>query len=310
MDRDYCVVNEVPSGCTPDFVPFLFNTPDHLRLQSKDWLLFFLIGKSKKKIRAQLSVHIKDGLAVSPLKAPFGSFQYASDLTAERLYEFIAECESRLRKKGVSIIRLTEPPLFYRKSGEMLHTLLYNHGFKVSNAEMSCGILIDALDFEQKIESWEKRKLRQGRTRGVRFKALPASELDTVYNFLLHCRTERGTSLSMTLESLTETVRAFKDRFFLFAAFLEKECVAASIAIQVHPDILYCFYYGHLKKYDSISPVVLLVAGMYKFSESHGVKLLDLGTSAIGGQPNFPLLEFKMRLGGTPSIKLTFEKQL
>ncbi|HWA34899.1 MAG TPA: hypothetical protein VG737_12245 [Cyclobacteriaceae bacterium] len=310
MERRYNVTTELPPGYTPDFVTFLFNAADHLKLQSDSWLQFFLIGKSNKKIKAQLSVHVADGVAISPVKAPFGSFQYSDDLSPEDLYDFIGECENRLKRTGVKAVKLVEPPLHYRDSGEMLHTLLFNRGFRASNVELSCGIRIDALNFEEKIESWEKRKLRQARSRGLRFKLLPISELEVVYDFILRCRSERGTALSMSLDALQQTINFFKDRFFLFVAMLEKECVAASIAIQVHPDILYNFYSGHLKKHDSMSPVVFLMAGMYRFCESHSIHLLDLGTSAINGQPNFSLLEFKMRLGGSPSIKFTFEKEL
>jgi hypothetical protein len=310
LESRYSVTNELPPGYTPDFVTFLFNTSDHLHLQSDNWLHFFLIGKSNRKIKAQLSVHVDGGVAISPVKAPFGSFQYAKDLSPEELYEFISECEVRLKGRDVNAMKLVEPPSYYRDSGDTLYTMLFNRGFKASNVELSCGIRIDALNFEEKLESWEKRKLRQGRTGGLRFKALPISELDTVYNFMSRCRSERGTALSMTLEALKQTVNVFTDRFFLFVALLEKECVAASISIQVHPDILYNFYSGHLKKYDSMSPVVFLMGGMYKFCESHDIRLLDLGTSAINGEPNFSLLEFKMRLGGIPSIKFTFEKQL
>lgn len=310
MESRYSVTSELQPGYTPDFVTFLFNSPGHLKLQSDHWQQFFLIGESGKKVKAQLSVHVEEGVAVSPVKAPFGSFQYSKDLSSEELFEFIGECEVRLRRKGVKAIRLTEPPQYYRESGALLHTLLFNRGFRVSNAEASCGIQIDALNFDEKVSPSLKRRFDEARTQGLKFKTIPTSDLETVYKFIDKCGAERSYSLSMTFENLKKTVEAFGDNFFLFVATLEKEYVAASITIQVHPDILYLFYLGHLKKYDATSPVVFLTDGMYKFCESRGIKLLDLGTSSTKGVPNFGLLDFKLRLGGIPSIKLTFEKQL
>jgi hypothetical protein len=56
--------------------------------------------------------------------------------------------------------------------------------------------------------------------------------------------------------------------------------------------------------------MVLLMNHIYKFCRSHQVELLDLGTSAINGQPNFRVLDFKLRLGAAPSMKLSFDKDL
>ncbi len=310
MESGYSVISELPPGYTPDFVAFLFHLSAHLKLQSESWEHFFLAGKSNKKVKAQLSVHVEDGAAISPVKAPFGSIQYSNDISPEGLYEFIGECEERLRRKGVRAIRLVEPPLYYRESGELLHTLFYNRGYRVTNADLSCGLKVDSLNFEEKLSSSLKRRFREARDKGLRFKTIPSSDLELVYRFIDRCGTARGHALSMTLENLQKTVDVFKDRFFLFGAMLEKELVAASVAIQVHPNILYMFYLGHEKKYDAISPVVFLTGGMYKVCETRRIHLLDLGTSASNGQPNFGLLDFKLRMGGTPSMKLTFEKQL
>ncbi len=303
-------MSELPAGYTPDFITFLFQQPAHLKLQAENWQNYYLIGKTNKRIRAQIALHAEGNSAISPVKAPFGSFAYSNDLSPEALFDFIDECESRLKRRGVESIRIVEPPLYYRHHGDMLHTLLFNRGYQAATTELSCGIRVDALNFEEKLASWEKRKLRQGRARGLRFKVLGSADLEMVYNFILKCREQKGHTLSMSLDALKNTVGAFRDKFFFFGTMLEKEHVAASIAIQVHPNILYNFYSGHLKKYDPISPVVFLTSGMYKFCETKQIHLLDLGTSATDGRPNFSLLDFKMRLGGVPSIKFTFEKRL
>jgi hypothetical protein len=215
-----------------------------------------------------------------------------------------------LRAKGMTSITIGEPPLFYRTTGELLQTILLNLNYRVSRAELSTGIRIDHISFEEKIQAWEKRKLKQARAKGLQFKALPISELSNVYEMIQRCRTQRGHSLSMTLEELTTTVEVFRESFLLFGTYLQKELAAASIAIRVGPGILYNFYSGHLRKFDSISPVVLLTGGLYKFCSTHRIHLLDLGTSSLNGQPNFSLLDFKLRLGGVPSMKVTFEKTL
>ena len=259
---------------------------------------------------AQVSFHIEKDKALSPVRAPFGSFLFSERLSPLGLYQFIQHCEDELRKHGVKSIQIVDPPLFYRKSGELLHTILFNLNYRVGHAELSSGIRIDHINFEEKIEMWEKRKLKQSKAKGLQYKSLPLSQLETVYTLILKCRKQKGHNLSMTMEEMQRTVDVFKENFFLFGVFLQKELTAASIAICVHPTILYNFYSGHIKKFDALSPIVLLTKGMYQFCEKQHIQLLDLGTSSLDGQPNFPLLDFKLRLGAVPSAKITFEKHL
>jgi hypothetical protein len=294
----------------PDYGLFMFSHPEHLRLQGGDLQGFYLVRKVNQKIMAQVVFHVRGQKAVTPLRAPFGSFLYSEHLSPQTLYEFIQYCEVSLRAKGITSVTIGEPPLFYRKSGDLIHTILLNLNYLVSKAELSSGIRIDHINFEEKIQPWEKRKLKQAKDKGLHFRTIPVSELGIVYAMILKCREQRGHALSMTLDDLARTVDFFKESFFLFGAFLHKDLAAASVAIRVSPGILYNFYSGHLRKYDSISPMVMLTGGMYKFCGSHQIQLLDLGTSSLNGQPNFSLLDFKLRLGGVPSMKVTFEKAL
>ncbi len=310
MEKGYSVSTELPAGYSPDFDHFLFSQEKHLLLQSAQWAHYYLLRKPNQKVMAQVAFHITDQLARSPLRAPFGSFLFSERLSPQALYEFIQQVERLLTKRGVAIISITEPPLFYRKYGELLHTILINQGYRISNAELSSGIRIDRLAFEEKIEIWEKRKLKQAKQKGLTFKMLALDDLEEVYHLILKSRAQRSHSLSMTLPELAATVKTFKHEFILSGTFLHKEMVAGSIAIRVHREILYNFYSGHMKKYDAISPMVTLLGGLYRYCEHQKIHLLDLGTSALHGQPNFSLLEFKLRLGAVPSIKLTFEKQL
>jgi hypothetical protein len=310
LESGYNVVHTLPPGYKPDYTPFLFSRPEHLKLQARDWIHFYLLRSLKSKVMAEVSFHIENNRAVSPAKAPFGSFAFSERLAPQLLYSFIGDCLENLKQQGIVGLSITEPPLFYRKSEELLQTILLNQGFRIRKAEVSSGIRVDAVKFEDKIETWERRKLKQAKAKGITCKSLPISELAMLYDFILQCRQQRGNSLSMTFDELSETVSKFKDSFSLFAAFHEKELAAASITIHVRPDILYNFYSAHLRKFDAISPMVLLMNHMYRFCYGHDFELLDLGTSAINGQPNFSLLDFKLRLGAVPSMKLSFEKDL
>ena len=114
----------------------------------------------------------------------------------------------------------------------------------------------------------------------------------------------------MTLAALREVVYHFPQQYVLFGVYQEETLVAASIAIHVNSRILYNFYADHDMAYDHLSPVVLLTEGLVRYAQEQKADWLDLGTSALENKPNFGLLDFKMRLGGKPTAKLTFEKVL
>lgn len=259
---------------------------------------------------AQVAFHPDGEVARSPLRAPFGSFLFSPKIPAQTLHDFVHEAERLLTGKGISLVRLTEPPALYRKREGLLQTILLNRGYQVGLAELSSIIRIDRISFEEKIDRGEKGRLRQARKKGLAFRLLKVDKLRQVYQFILTCSRQRDHSLSMTIEDLEATAAVFRNEFVLSAVYLQEEMIGASIALQVHPQILYNFYSGHLRKHDSLSPVVSLLGGLYGYCEKQNIQLLDLGTSSLQGQLNFSLLNFKLRLGAEPSIKLSFEKKL
>ena len=310
METGYSVVTEVPPGYKRDFDYFLFGQAGHLALQGEPWMHVYLLHKKNHKVMAEVAFHPDGDLARSPLRAPFGSFLFSPRILAQTLQEFIVEVERLLTRKGISRVRLTEPPALYRKREGLLQTILLNRGYQIQLAELSSIIRIDRISFEDKIDRGEKGRLRQARKKGLTFRLLKIDKLRLAYQFILACSKERDHSLSMTIEDLQATAAVFRNEFVLSAVYLQEEMVGASVALRVHPQILYNFYSGHLKKYDSLSPIVSLLGGLYGYCEKQQIQLLDLGTSSLKGQLNFSLLNFKLRLGAEPSIKLSFEKEL
>lgn len=309
MKKGYRVVSELPPGITADYKLFLFHHPAHLNLQSDSWIHFYLIRASSRKAEAQLSLHPNHGMASSPARAPFGSVLYAPEILPQVLRDFMEAVEQDLRATGIGHVKLIEPPGYYRQ-GDLLHHVLLNSGYQISNAELSMGLQIDKRKFIDKLDDWELPKWKMAISKKLKVKAVSLEKLDHAYAFLTQCREERNQSLSMNLEDLRKTVMAFPNAFMLFGVYLDAELIAATLVIQVYEDIWYTFYTGHLKRYDNLSPVVYLTGEVYRMAARRKIRLLDLGTSTVEGTTNFNLLEFKLRLGAMPSAKLTFEKNL
>jgi hypothetical protein len=249
--------------------------------------------------------------AQSPLKAPFGSVEFTKDLPAEVLFDFLKFVEGSLKEQGTSTIIIKNYPQVYAEhESVVLNSLLISLNYQIVSSEIASVIEVRSGACTELFNRSAKRRLQKTTESGLVVKHLGIENLDEIYTFIQNCRFEKKYDLSMTLEDLRKTVQFFPDRYFLFGVFDKKELVAASITTRVKKNILYDFYHDHAASYDHLSPVVLLICGMYDFCQHEKITQLDLGTSAVNGLPNFPLLHFKRTLGGKPTPKFTFKKFL
>jgi hypothetical protein len=299
----------LPADIRIVFDESLFNTLVYRQLQSpSDWHSFFVIDAKEKKAVAGIHFYADGDVAQSPLRAPFGSIDSVDDLPPQVLFEFILFVDGELKKTGARRVVMKHSPAAYAVRREaLLQTFLLNLGYRVASAETGATLPVNG-KFEDHLDAWEKRKLKQARTSALQCRQLTPGHLDTLYHFILTSRTQKGYSLSMTLEALQRVVEKFPERYLLFGVYLDDVLVAAGISIVVTKGVLYNFYSAHDNGYDHLSPVVFLIESLYSYCVRHSLTLLDLGTSAVEGKPNFGLLDFKMRLGGIPTPKLTFEK--
>ncbi|MBX2968354.1 MAG: GNAT family N-acetyltransferase [Cyclobacteriaceae bacterium] len=311
--NDFHFTDQVPpADYRADVKAYIFHDERHLKLQAENgWRSFYILNQKHKTIVGAVHVHANDRVAVSPLKASFGSFVWNVTLHAEILFRFIGFVEDSLKASGIATITYTNPPLDYQPDQlQLLQVLLSNAGYRIQVAEAGAVISVSNELLETKMDDWEVRKLKQAREAEFIFAAATVNPVDEVFQFILNARKEKGYTLSMTQVMMERTVDVFPDRFVFFEVMKGYERAAASIAIRVADDILYNFYSAHHSRFDAWSPVVMLIEGMYGWCQQQGIKLLDLGTSALDNQPNFSLLDFKLRLGAQPTAKLTFTKDL
>lgn len=302
----------LPSGFRLEFEEAIFNQLQHRSLQSAEgWYSFYVLNKKKKKVNASIHFHIVNGVAKSPLRNPFGSFEFSDSLRPIVLFLFIEFIEAQLISKGVCHVILKMPPESHQPDhAALLQTFLFNHNFHVAFAEVATGIPVSKNKFENLLHRSERRKLEKAKAARLSFKEVSTDKLPEIYSFIEQCRHAKEYSLSLSQADLERTVKIFKNDYKFFATFHKKQIIAASIAIRVKQDILYDFYHDHDSSFDHLSPIVFLVQGIYKYCNQEKIKLLDLGTSALEATPNFGLLNFKVKLGAKPCAKLTFEKIL
>jgi hypothetical protein len=302
---------QVPTNFTFAYERFLFNTEKHRILQSKTgWAEFHFLDQPNSRILISSYFFIENGIAKSPARAPFGGFEFGESTTPELLSDFISQVEKSLRMNNVQEIEILCPPELYSTNQPLLTTLLLNSGFDIPVAELSACIIVDERPLSDKMNKDKKARLRQCVKSGLTFKKINLEKLKEVYTFIEQCRTKQERKLSMPFKDLSETVEALPKSFFQVGVFDKKKMIGACICVRVKSNIVYTFYSAHDPDYDTISPRVFLLSNLYDWCAAHKVTLLDLGTSALEGKPNFPLLDFKMRVGATLTPKFKFKKRL
>lgn len=302
----------LPSDITLDYEAAIFNLPSFKSLQdSQHWISFYILNKRRKKAVAGIHFHVENHLARSPFRAPFGSVEFSKQLLPRILYEFLEYIESRLKKQGISELSIKNPPHGYEPGQlSLLETFLLNQKYQVSEAEVSTLIQVTDELFTDVIRHSEKLRMRQAQKADFIFNHLVIDKLDEVYLFLSQCHADKGYKLSMTLGELKRAVKEFPERYLLFVILHQEKIVAASVSIRVNKNTLYNFFANHEREYNQLSPLILLIDGIYAFCRENKITLLDLGTSAWQDKPNFNLLDFKIHIGGIPTSKLTFYKKI
>lgn len=245
---------------------------------------------------------------MSPAKAPFGSCEIYKKVSTVALRDFFVYVEDELRKKKIkSIVIRHYPELYDEKRSEELHEVLVTEMKFTVLTESSSVLLVNPAPFAGKVKASERQKLIKSE-RQFSFAQKSDTDLKKIYSFIETCRKERNQTLSMTLAEIKKTVSLFPDKFLFFQVGSDSELAAAAIAIRVSEDVLYTFYYAHAKKFDKVSPVVYLLAGIYEYAQKQEIKLLDLGTSMLNGKVNRSLLHFKESIGAVTNRKFTFNK--
>lgn len=262
-------------------------------------------------IHGLLHFHVGNTVAVSPLRAPFGSVEISPDVTSAVLDHFLEFAETRLEQAGVMKIVIRNPPDAYQPAAaKILRHIFSRRGYTISTSEITSIIEVSSKTFDTVVHPRKKRKLKQANTLPFQFLRLEGSSLREVYEFIARCRMEKKYKLSITLGDLQRMVDQFPDNYHIFAVYYMNELVAASVAIQVNDHVLYHFISDHLRKIGSFSPALVLMDGIYNFCLDRGLPLLDLGTSAPDGVSNSRLLNFKNELGSKDADKITVMKTL
>lgn len=298
-----------PEGYTQMYEGYLYNHEDFVALQTSSNISchsFYAVDTLAKCIVGKAHFfkehNGKKRIFRSPQKAPFGSFDLHSQRRDEQIHAFVQYVLHQLKDEQPATIYVLHHAAIYQPGNtKLVKERLLKAGFSIKEAIPNHHLIIDAYPLAEKMHIMEKRKLMKCQKAGFSFEEEPLSALPNVYDFVLLCREERGWGLSMTLTALQKAVAAFPENYKLFSVYDGAHRMAATVAIIVNSRILYNFYPASLLRYQSYSPTVMLIDGLYQYGQQKGVEILDLGTSASDS-----LRLFKAHMGGEVSYKYEF----
>ncbi|NVK85659.1 MAG: GNAT family N-acetyltransferase [Cytophagia bacterium] len=299
------------NGVELSFEEFLYNQESFLK-SNNDLPLkyFYCLDKKSGGYVAHIAFTIQDGVAVSPLKAPFGGVEVAERLTNEEIGVFLTLVEDALKSDGVLEIRIHQAPESYQKQ-EVLVEAMIDSGYEEIQERIYHGIDIDEIPLSEKMVDMQRRRLKKCAEAGFVFKKYSKSELAAAFEQIDRWRTAAEKPLSMTWADLHNSSKRNPKTYHAFG--IENEhglMIAGTIVVRVNDKVLYNFFPASYDVYNQYSPMVMLVNMVYAWGKGNGYTHLDLGTSYVHKNVNASLRVFKERLGGKPYSAWSWRKKL
>jgi hypothetical protein len=307
------LVDRIPIGYAFNFDNYLFNKIKHISthgIESRSD--YFIVNNIKKRIEGKVHFLHNDGVAYSPYRSLFGSFEFSPRIHPNLLDEFWKFIESDLLSRGSRKVKIIHHASCYAPGkAALVRKTLEQAGFSITLAATNHHILVDENPLEKIMHKMQLRRLKKCRKLEFTFQEEESERAEEIFDFLALCRKEQGLEPSISKAQFLSYLDEFPQSYLLFSIRDEHELLAATIAIKVHRNILYNFLPGSLRKYSQNSPTVMLNEGLYNYCQQHHIDLLDLGISTLkDGTEQDSLAQFKERLGAKTSYKNYFEKEL
>ncbi len=307
------LADRLPIGYAFNFDNYLFNKLKHINTQGiSNRADFFIINNVKKRIEGKIHFLLDSGIAYSPYRSLFGSFEFNPRIHPNILMDFWRFIEADLRARQIREVRITSYAECYSpKKVVIIHKTLTAAGFAISLHAINHHIPVAEKPLYDRMHAMEQRRLNKCRQGGFRFVQEPAASVKEIYEYLEHCRSEQNLQMSISLEKLMVYLEEFPQNYLLFSVRDGDNIMAATVAIIVHRHILYNFLPGSLDNYNAFSPTVMLCDGLYTYCQERSIELLDLGISTEkDGKDQLSLIRFKEHIGGERSFKYFYLKDL
>jgi hypothetical protein len=263
-----------------------------------------------RQVRA--SIHftaLGDGTWRSPARGTFGGLWADPELGLAELQSFLGEVDGTLLAAGARRAEVLPMPQAHDPVGFARSVYVFRGlGYEIESCDLNHSLQVDERPLAERMSYGNRKRLNKCLREGLAARELAASELRQVYDALAANRESKGYQLSMTLHQVQDMAERFSDRVVLFGVPTDCVLAAAALCLRLSKDILYVFYWGDRPGFATQSPVVAIAECIYRFCQTSGIRLLDVGTSTLDRVPNHGLIQFKGGLGFSECLKLRLAK--
>ncbi|WP_038029375.1 GNAT family N-acetyltransferase [Thermonema rossianum] len=247
----------------------------------------------------------------SPRFLTFGGWEGSARLSLADWQQLLQRTLTFLEGQGAAVWQVACPPDFYP-----LHTppagAWQALSRRVQIVEDLCHYLrVEDRPLRALMSRGQRRYLNMPRRYHWHLRRYPASALDITrwnefYSLLELNRQARNIPLSITYERLIRSAAIAKEAMQLFELRdTDDRLLAATLALRVHPQVIYYFLPVCHPQYYVFSPMVPLLNAIYEYARQEGISFLDLGISSVKGIVNQGLSAFKERLSAKRGCKNT-----
>lgn len=299
--------DQLPEGYALDSNS-LFYAPEYLDLVHSKIVSFCATEHSSRSVVLIINFQIIDDQAISLREAPFGGLEVLSKTEPNMIRSFMDYVFTNLKRLEVKSLVIKNPPSFHQDFISN-QKLFGNTKFKTSY-EINHHLEVGDEAFDRKLAPMQRRRLQKCEQAGFGVKQENHQSLSFIYSFIEKCRQEKRQEISISFNQLQETIKILPKNYHMFGCYDKDRLIAASICVAVNDKVLYHFLPASLTSYNDHSPMVFLIAEIYKYCQSNGVQILDLGTSMLNNKPNNSLATFKSRMGAIETERAIYLAKL
>jgi hypothetical protein len=244
----------------------------------------------------------------SPRFLTFGGWEGSARLSLADWQQLLQRTLTFLEGQGAAVWQVACPPDFYP-----LHTppagAWQALSRRVQIVEDLCHYLrVEDRPLRALMSRGQRRYLHMPQRKDWQLhrRAAALTDWQEFYALLFRNRQARNIPLSISYERLCRSVNIAQEALQVFELRDAKGALlAATLALRVHPQVLYYFLPACHPLYYAFSPMVPLLSAMYAYACEAGISYVDLGISSVHGVVNQGLSVFKERMGAMRSIKKT-----
>ncbi|PIB36544.1 hypothetical protein BFP72_14615 [Reichenbachiella sp. 5M10] len=260
--------------------------------------------------QSRLILHTHAGQATSLPRSPYAGFRTTGSLTPTDADEMIDALLNFLTSHQIQHLEIKQAPAFIHPThSKVLHEALSLHGF---SHRSDINHHIDLMAFTpSSFHKMEQRKVKKCLKAGFAFAKEDISQASHIHSFICRCRQQQKLDINIPAPRFLHLIEQLPTCFDLYTVRdSQATLLAATVTVQVSPQVVYNFLPAFDRTYGAFSPLALLHHQLIHDLQHNHVSTLDLGISSLDGKPQSNLAKFKERIGGIPGFRNTYTRHM